>query len=242
MSRDDIFNLEKIDEDFVFNDQVAEVFDDMLDRSIPYYRLIIDMTARLLEQYLQPGDRVYDLGCSTGTTLLALAARLKAPALQYVGVDSSSAMIRKAVGKAENSSRAGGVRFVEKDIMELDVENVGAIILNYTLQFIRPLQREKFLRQIYGFLRPGGVLIMSEKVICGDSRLNREFIEVYYQYKKERGYSDLEIARKREALENVLIPFTGRENENILRHAGFGNIERFFQWFNFVSFVAVKQD
>jgi tRNA (cmo5U34)-methyltransferase len=242
MSRDDIFNLEKIDEDFVFNDQVAEVFDDMLDRSIPYYRRIIDMTARLLEQYLQPGDRVYDLGCSTGTTLLALAERLKAPALQYVGVDSSSAMIRKAVGKAENFSRAGAVRFVEKDIMELDVENVGAIILNYTLQFIRPLQREKFLRQVYGFLRPGGVLIMSEKVICGDSRVNREFIEFYYQYKKERGYSDLEIARKREALENVLIPFTGRENENILRHAGFGNIERFFQWFNFVSFVAVKQD
>jgi tRNA (cmo5U34)-methyltransferase len=241
MSRDDIFNLENIDEDFVFNDQVAEVFDDMLDRSIPCYRRIIDMSARLLGQYLQPGDLVYDLGCSTGTTLVALAERLKAPALQYVGVDSSSAMIRKAVGKAENSSRAGSLRFIEKDIMELDIENVGAIILNYTLQFIRPLQRENFLRQVYGFLRPGGVLIMSEKVICGDSRLNREFIEFYHQYKKERGYSELEIARKREALENVLIPFTGRENENILRHAGFGKIERFFQWFNFVSFVAVKK-
>jgi tRNA (cmo5U34)-methyltransferase len=240
MSRDDIFKLEKIEEDFVFNDHVAEVFDDMLDRSIPYYRQIIGMTARLLEQYLQPGDWVYDLGCSTGTTLLTLADRLKAPALQYVGVDSSPAMIRKAVGKAENSSRTGSVRFVEKDIMELDIENAGAIILNYTLQFIRPLQREKFLRQVYGFLRPGGVLIMSEKVICGDSRLNREFIKFYHQYKKERGYSDLEIARKREALENVLIPFTGRENENILQQVGFRCVERFFQWFNFVSFVAVK--
>ncbi len=239
MSRDDIFKFEKIEEDFVFNDHVAEVFDDMLDRSIPYYRQIIDMIARLLEQNLQPGDRVYDLGCSTGTTLLALAERLAAPELQYVGVDSSSAMIRKAVDKAKNS-RTGSVRFVEKDIMELEAENVGAIILNYTLQFIRPLQRKQFLRLIYGFLRPGGVLIMSEKVICNDARLNREFIEFYHNYKKKHGYSDLEIARKREALENVLIPFTGKENEIILRQAGFRSIERFFQWFNFVSFVAVK--
>jgi tRNA (cmo5U34)-methyltransferase len=240
MGRDDIFKLEKIEEDFVFNDHVAEVFDDMLDRSIPYYRQIIGMTARLLEQYLRPGDWIYDLGCSTGTTLLELTVLLKASELRYVGVDSSPAMIRKAVGKAENFSRSGSVRFVEKDIMELDVENAGAIILNYTLQFIRPLQRKKFLRQVYGFLRPGGVLIMSEKVTCGDSRLNREFIKFYHQYKKERGYSELEIARKREALENVLIPFTGKENETILRQVGFRSIERFFQWFNFVSFVAVK--
>ena len=240
MNRDDIYRHAKVEEDFVFTDQVAEVFDDMLDRSIPYYRQVITMIAQLLEKYLKSGDTVYDLGCSTGTTLLALACRLGTKGIGFIGVDSSPAMVRKAAAKAAKYSRSDVLRFVEKDILELTVENAGAVILNYTLQFIRPLQRQEFLRQIHGFLRPGGVLIVSEKVVSSDSRLNREFIRLYHQYKKERGYSDLEIARKREALENVLIPFTGKENENILRNAGFKSVESIFQWFNFISYVAVK--
>ena len=240
MSRDDIYKHGKVGEDFVFTDQVAEVFDDMLDRSIPYYRQVITMIAQLLELYLKPGDTVFDLGCSTGSTLLALASRLGTKGIAFVGVDSSPAMIRKAEAKAAKYSRSGVLRFVEKDILELAVDNTGAVILNYTLQFIRPLRRQEFLRQIYGALRPGGVFIMSEKVICTDSRLNREYIRLYHQFKKERGYSDLEIARKREALENVLIPFTDKENENLLQKAGFKSIERIFQWFNFISFIAVK--
>jgi len=240
MNRDHIYRHGEVEEDFVFTDQVAEVFDDMLDRSIPCYRQVIAMIAQLLEKYLKSGDTVYDLGCSTGTTLLALASRLAPKEIDFVGVDSSPAMIRKAATKAAKHSRPVVLRFVEKDILELAIKDAGAILLNYTLQFIRPVRRQEFLRQIYGFLRPGGVLIVSEKVICSDPRLNREFIRLYHQYKKERGYSDLEIARKREALENVLIPFTGRENENLLRNAGFKSVERIFQWFNFISYVAVK--
>jgi tRNA (cmo5U34)-methyltransferase len=240
MSRDDIYRHGKVEEDFEFTDQVAEVFDDMLERSIPYYRQVITMIAQLLGNYLKSGDTVYDLGCSTGTTLLTLTGRLGTKGLAFVGVDSSSAMIRKAAAKAAKYSRSKVLRFVEKDILELAVENVGAVILNYTLQFIRPVRRQEFLRQIYGYLRPGGVLILSEKVVCTDARVNREFIRLYHQYKKQRGYSDLEIARKREALENVLIPFTDKENENLLQKAGFKSVERIFQWFNFISFVAVK--
>lgn len=198
------------------------------------------MIAQLLELYLKPGDTVFDLGCSTGSTLLALASRLGRKGIAFVGVDSSPAMIRKAEEKAAQYSRSGVLRFIEKDILELAVENAGAVILNYTLQFIRPLRRQEFLRQIYGSLRPGGVFIISEKVVCTDSRLNREYIRLYHQFKKERGYSDLEIARKREALENVLIPFTDKENENLLQKTGFQSIERIFQWFNFISFIAVK--
>jgi len=240
MSRDDLYRHGKVEEDFVFTDQVAEVFDDMLDRSIPHYQQVITMIAQLLEKYLKSGDTVYDLGCSTGTTLLALASRLGTKEIDFVGIDSSPAMIRKAATKAAKHTWPVVPRFVEKDILELAIENAGAIILNYTLQFIRPMQRQEFLRRLYSFLRPGGVLIISEKVVCTDSRLNREFIRLYHQYKKERGYSDLEIARKREALENVLIPFTSRENEDLLQKAGFKSVERIFQWFNFISFVTVK--
>lgn len=241
MTRDEIFRVENIKEDFVFNDQVAEVFDDMLDRSIPCYRQVIEMIARLLEKRLKQGDMVYDLGCSTGTTLLELARRLESLKLKFMGVDNSAAMIRKAVLKAEMYSRKEAISFQERDIMELEIEGAGAVILNYTLQFIRPLMREEFLRKISFFLRPGGILLVSEKIICRDPQLNRDYIDFYHQYKRSRGYSELEIAKKREALENVLIPFTIRENRELLRSAGFSTVETFFQWFNYASFVAIKK-
>lgn len=241
MTRDEIFRVENIKEDFVFNDQVAEVFDDMLDRSIPCYRQVIEMIARLLEKRLKQGDMVYDLGCSTGTTLLELARRLESLKLKFMGVDNSAAMIRKAVLKAEMYSRKEAISFQERDIMELEIEGAGAVILNYTLQFIRPLMREEFLRKISFFLRPGGILLVSEKIICRDPQLNRDYIDFYHQYKRSRGYSELEIAKKREALENVLIPFTIRENRELLRSAGFFTVETFSQWFNYASFVAIKK-
>jgi len=241
MSRDEIFRVENIKEDFVFNERVAEVFDDMLDRSIPFYRHVIEMIARLLEKRLRQGDRVYDLGCSTGTTLLELARRLESLQLKFIGVDNSAAMIRKAVLKAEMYSRKEAISFQEQDIMELEIEGAGAIILNYTLQFIRPLMREEFLRKINSYLRSGGILLVSEKIICGDPQLNRDFIDFYHQYKRSRGYSELEIAKKREALENVLVPFTILENRELLRSAGFSTVETFFQWFNYASFVAIKK-
>jgi tRNA (cmo5U34)-methyltransferase len=240
MNHDDIFKVDRIGEDFEFNERVAEVFDDMLDRSVPSYTMVVDMVGQLLEMNLQSGDTVYDLGCSTGTTLIMLAGRLQGMKLVFVGIDSSPAMISKATVKAELHSRADTIHFREQDIMDAVIDGAGAVILNYTLQFVRPLLREEFLRKVHRSLRPGGLLIVSEKIICQDSLFNREFIECHHQYKKERGYSELEIARKREALENVLIPFTSRENENLLQKAGFSSIEKFFQWFNFASFVAVK--
>ena len=240
MNRDNLYQVEKVEEDFVFNEKVAEVFDDMLDRSIPHYQEVIGMIFQLLDGYLKPGDKIYDLGCATGNTLLALSRQLQQRDLYFAGVDSSAAMIDKANRKAEMYSKADAISFFQHDIMDFEVENAGVIILNYTLQFIRPLLREEFLKKIFGFLREGGVLIVSEKVVCANARLNREFIDLYHQFKKERGYSELEIAKKREALENVLIPFTSRENIGLLQKAGFREIEQFFQWFHFASYIAVK--
>lgn len=240
MPKDDIFN-DRIKEDFQFNERVAEVFDDMLDRSVPCYRQVIDMTGRILAKFLHPQDEVYDLGCSTGSTLIELARKLEPLQLHYTGTDNSSAMIEKAKLKAEMYTKKDKINFVENDITDLQIQNGGAILLNYTMQFIRPILRRDFLARVYSFLRPGGVIIMSEKVISHDPLLNRKFIECYHQFKKEQGYSEMEISRKREALENVLIPFSIDENRQMLEQAGFANIETFFQWFNFVSFVGVKE-
>ena len=225
---------------FEFNDRVADVFDDMLDRSIPFYKQVIEMTAEILGRFLQAGDRVFDLGCSTGTTLLFLARELEGRNLAFTGVDNSKAMLAKAIRKAEMYSMAGSIDFVEQDITGIEFTGAGSVILNYTLQFISPAIRGEFLRRIFNGLRDKGILILSEKISCPDSEHNAQFLDSYHRYKRKRGYSELEIANKREALENVLIPLPIEENVRILRQAGFRRIDTFFQWFNFVSFVASK--
>ena len=240
MARDTLFSRKKAAEKFEFNDRVAEVFDDMLDRSVPFYKQVIKMTAEILGRSLQAGDTVYDLGCATGTTLLHLARILDSVNLKFVGVDNSRAMLNRASRKAQMFSLAEKIEFIEQNIIECDLPGAGGIILNYTLQFIEPSLRQEFLQQIYDGLREGGILILSEKVICEAKGFNEIFLDSYHLFKKRQGYSELEIANKREALENVLIPLSLQENRNMLSLAGFSRIETFFQWFNFVSFVAVK--
>ncbi|MDH4321157.1 MAG: carboxy-S-adenosyl-L-methionine synthase CmoA [Desulfobulbaceae bacterium] len=240
MSRDNLYADGEIKEDFRFTEGVAEVFDDMLSRSVPGYAQVIEMSAQLLGRFLKPEERVYDLGCSTGATLLKLAKRLEPLSLHFTGIDNSAPMIAKARRKAEMYGKQEQLTFIENDILDADLPDAGAIILNYTMQFIRPMLRADFLQKICTALRPGGVLIMSEKILSPDPLINRAFIDCYLDFKRSQGYSELEISRKREALENVLIPFTMAENIDLLQRAGFTRVEPFCQWFNFVSILAVK--
>ncbi len=237
---DRLYRVNSVPEDFDFNERVVEVFDDMLDRSIPFYQEVIKATALLLSLHLEKGDTVCDLGCATGTPLLEFTRLLKDENFRFIGIDSSPAMIEKARLKTELYSQEESISYYQADITELDMPQTGAFILNYTLQFIRPLQRQALIKRLYENLKPGGLLILSEKTICSDKRLNRSFIDIYHRFKRKRGYSELEIARKREALENILVPFTVKENRTLLHNTGFDPVTPFFQWFNFSSFVAVK--
>jgi len=240
MTKDNLYQDPQAPADFTFNSRVAEVFDDMLQRSVPCYHQVIDMVATLLARLVKPGDRIYDLGCSTGTTLLELSRRMATSELEFVGIDSSPAMIDKATLKAEMFAKKDTIRFIHGDIAAVELESCGACILNYTLQFIRPLARQNFLTRLHQALKPGGVLIISEKIICHDLEINRAFIDFYHDFKRSQGYTETEIARKRAALENILIPFSIRENSELLQKSGFSHVEAFFQWFNFASFVAIK--
>lgn len=240
MARDTLFDTKAAAEKFEFNARVADVFDDMLDRSIPFYKQVIEMAADILGRSLLPGDTVYDLGCSTGTTLLHLARMLESKDLRFVGLDNSGAMLDKALRKAEMFSMADRIVFREQDITRAEFSGAGGVILNYTLQFISPTVRLEFIKNVYNGLRSGGILILSEKVVNQDKGFNAQFLDSYHQYKKRRGYSELEIANKREALENVLIPLSIRENMDMLLQAGFSRAATFFQWFNFVSIIACK--
>lgn len=239
-NRDSLFDVNSISEDFIFNERVARVFDDMLDRSIPFYQEVILSIARIFNSTLKDGASVVDLGCATGGTLLQLSSLLEDKNLHYTGIDNSPAMLDQAKLKAELFSKQDSLNFTKGDIIDVDQPGTSAFILNYTLQFIRPLNRESFLKRIYNNLAPGGICILSEKTISHHSGLNRNYINIYHQFKKERGYSELEIAKKREALENVLIPCSSEENRAMLQSAGFIEVEPFFQWFNFISFVAIK--
>lgn len=240
MSKDTLYKNSPEPADFTFNAKVAEVFEDMLSRSVPCYSQVIEMASALLEKFTKQGDTVYDLGCSTGTTLLEMSRRLNHLNLNFIGVDSSLPMIAKATLKTEMFSRQDNVRFITGDIAETPLEPCGACILNYTLQFIRPMVRRTFLTRLHDCLRPGGILILSEKTISPAPDINRAYIDFYHDFKRNQGYSETEIAKKRESLENILIPFSIQENIALAHKAGFSHVEPFFQWFNFVSFVAIK--
>jgi tRNA (cmo5U34)-methyltransferase len=240
-TEDTLYATGAVEEDFAFNDRVAEVFDDMLNRSIPYYRTVIDGMAQLLACRLAPGSTLYDLGCSTGTTVLELARRLPDMGYRYIGIDNAPAMLDKARRKSAMINTSGVLQFQHADITGCPLPEAAAIICNYTLQFLRPLTRGAFVSRIYEALPEGGIFVLCEKTISHAGRLNRDFIDIYHDFKKKKGYSELEIAAKREALENVLVPFSLDENIALLREAGFEEIETFFKWFNFAAIVALKR-
>lgn len=226
--------------DFHFDGATASVFDDMVNRSVPFYAEMQRMTGEIAADFATPTSNLFDLGCATGTTLMSLDSILD-PEVRFVGVDNSPEMLEKA--RQKFSVRAGGRRceFMTVDLhRERVVENASVVIMILTLQFIRPLHRTRMIQDLIEGMNPQSCLIIFEKITLDDSLFNRLFIRYYYNMKKRQGYSDVEIARKREALENVLIPYRPEENCELLSNAGFTHIEEFFRWYNFSGILAVK--
>jgi tRNA (cmo5U34)-methyltransferase len=234
--KDEVFS-QPIKKQFEFDADVAAVFDDMLQRSVPFYKEVIQLTSRFAALYTKEGGRVYDLGCSTASQLLEIERSLEVPA-ELVGIDNAEAMLEQAHHKID--AFGSKIRVVNGDILTYPYETADVMISNYTLQFIRPLEREKLVEKICTTLTEGGAFIFSEKVISADKRLNKELIDCYYDFKKEQGYSTYEIAQKREALENVLVPYTEEENITMCRRSGFRHCEVLFRWANFATFIAIS--
>ena len=226
-----------IKKQFEFDEDVASVFDDMLSRSVPHYQDMLNLTTSFALKYTKENSRIYDLGCSTATTLINIAKNSNHP-LDLIGIDTSNAMLNRA--KHKTNAYGIDIEFIEDDIFNVDFKDSNVIISNYTLQFIRPLQREKLIKKIYDSLEVGSVFIFSEKVITDNKILNKQFIDEYYDFKKTQGYSEFEISQKREALENVLIPYSYEENKKMILDAGFSNFDCLFKWINFATFIAIK--
>jgi tRNA (cmo5U34)-methyltransferase len=226
--------------DFKFDQSVAIVFDDMVSRSVPFYGEIQRMIVEMARDFATPDSAVYDLGCSTGTTFINLH-RVLDPGVRFVGIDNSEEMLDRCRSKLKEQGVDRPLELRSRDLNEgVDVENASLVMLILTLQFIRPLRRQRLVADIFRGLNPQGCLILVEKVLGEESLLNRLFIDYYYDLKRRRGYSDLEISQKREALENVLIPYKLLENRELLLETGFRSVDVFFKWYNFCGIVAVK--
>ncbi|WP_208355636.1 carboxy-S-adenosyl-L-methionine synthase CmoA [Helicobacter pylori] len=245
--KDTLFN-QSLNKRFCFDEKVAHVFDDMLERSIPYYHEMLNLGAYFIAQNLKeniypkslpkslPKPLIYDLGCSTGNFFIALNQQIQQD-IELVGIDNSMPMLKKAQEKLKDFNN---VRFECMDFLEVEFKEANAFSLLFVLQFVRPMQREVLLKKIYNSLALNGVLLVGEKIMSEDRILDKQMIELYYLYKQNQGYSHNEIAFKREALENVLVPYSLKENVALLESVGFKHVEALFKWVNFTLLVARK--
>lgn len=230
------------EQDFEFGEETAKVFDDMMNRNVPFYDEIQNMIEQLVKYNLYPGSNVYDLGCSTGTTLIKLASKYKKNDIKFIGIDSSEAMLNKARENLKKHGLLDKCILLNKDLnKEINIENASAVILNLSLHFIRPINRDSLISQIHSGLREKGCLILVEKILSDNPILRRGYIEFYHNFKEKNNYSKLEIQQKRIALENILIPYSFEENCKLLRKNGFNEIEEFFRWYCFCGIISFKK-
>lgn len=227
--------------DFNFDEQVADVFPDMIQRSVPGYGLMISTIGIMAAKYAQANSNCYDLGCSLGAVSLAMRQRINQPECNIIAVDNSPAMIERGQ-ELLTSDRTSTipVSMVCADLQDVSIENASVVVMNFTLQFIPLAERLALIKRIHQGLKPGGILILSEKIAFEDPARQQLHDELHLDFKRANGYSDLEISQKRTALENVMIPETLTCHQQRLQKAGFGFSDIWFQCFNFASLVATK--
>ncbi|MDT8397387.1 MAG: carboxy-S-adenosyl-L-methionine synthase CmoA [Pseudomonadales bacterium] len=240
-AKDNIYRHEQSPADFVFDDKVAAVFSDMISRSVPGYATIVSMIGVLTERYAQENSCCYDLGCSLGAATLAMRHHLGMKNCRIIAIDNSVAMVERCRQVLAEDTAVAPVELICGDIRDVEIVNASVVVLNFTLQFIKPEDRLALLQKIHAGLLPGGMLILSEKICFRDPALDALFIEMHHRFKRLNGYSELEVSRKRAAIEKVLIPETIAEHESRIAQLGFSSFDVWFQCFNFVSMVAVKQ-
>jgi tRNA (cmo5U34)-methyltransferase len=231
--------LGKITE-FTFDETVAQVFPDMIARSVPGYRTIIEAIGLLSKEYAQANSNCYDLGCSLGAASLCMSAHIEADNCRIIAIDNSEPMICAFSQTLSSLTLPVPIDLICADILDVVIENASVVVLNFTLQFVPVAYRTLLLRRIYDGLNPGGLLILSEKLHFTDPQQNALQIKMHHVFKMANGYSAIEISQKRSALENVLIPETFAHHQDRLLNVGFTSAEIWFQYFNFASMIALK--
>jgi tRNA (cmo5U34)-methyltransferase len=225
---------------FRFDEQVVKVFPDMITRSVPGYELVVPMIGMLARRYAQPGSRIYDLGCSLGAASLAMSLAIREEDTEIIAVDNSKAMVERFKKVLEECSVGVPIEVRLQNMMDTSVENASVVVLNFALQFLDLDQRQALINQVATGMRTGGVLIISEKICFEDEQEQDNQTAWHHDFKRTQGYSDLEIAQKRNALEDVLRPESETSHFNRMIEAGLARPQRWFQCFSFASYIAFK--
>jgi len=243
MNKDRIYATDQDDDEpFRFNKSVADVFPDMLRRSIPGYAASIEAIGSLAARYVTEGSVCYDLGCSLGAATVAMRQGIRAPDCRIIAVDNAPAMLERCreIIAAEDQQSTTLIETRLANIQDTDISNASMVVMNYTLQFLDVDTRNAIVTRIFDGLLPGGLFLLSEKVIDEDPDMEELLVDLHHEHKRRNDYSQLEIGRKRAALENVLVPETVTAHRQRLTAAGFAHTAVWLRYFNFVSIVAIK--
>ncbi|MCW8108134.1 carboxy-S-adenosyl-L-methionine synthase CmoA [Alteromonas ponticola] len=226
--------------DFTFDEAVADVFPDMIQRSVPGYESIIHTIGEIASRHVTTHSRVYDLGSSLGAASLSIARATSLHPCEIIAVDNSEAMTERCKRIVAGFSLPNPIRVLCDDIQNIEIQNASMVVMNFTLQFIPPADRKALLQKIYDGLNPGGVLVLSEKISHPSKEGNELLIDLHHQFKRNNGYSELEISQKRAALEKVMLVDTFADHEQRLLNVGFTDVVMWFKCYNFTSLVAIK--
>jgi tRNA (cmo5U34)-methyltransferase len=225
---------------FEFDENVAEVFPDMIGRSVPGYSTIIDTIGQIACKYTIDNSKIYDLGCSLGAVSLSISRQIEAKHCHIVAVDNSPSMVERCKMHLKAFKAPVKIDVICQDIADIVIENASIVVMNFTLQFIPPAKRAKIIAKIYDGLMPGGILIISEKLKHQSDQGDQLLVDLHHEFKRNNGYSELEISQKRSALEEVMLIDDFQTHKDRLHGAGFSDIVLWFKCFNFASFVAMK--
>ncbi|WP_294611547.1 carboxy-S-adenosyl-L-methionine synthase CmoA [uncultured Gilliamella sp.] len=226
--------------DWTFDDKVAEVFPDMVQRSVPGYSNIISMIGMLAERFVQPNSMIYDLGCSLGAATLSIRRNITQDNCQIIAVDNSLPMVNRCQKHIDAYKAKTPVKVICEDICNIPMHNASMVVLNFTLQFLTTENRQQVLNNVYQALNPNGILVLSEKFSFNDTTINELLFNMHHDFKRANGYSELEISQKRNMLENVMLTDTIETHKQRLTNAGFKHMDTWFQCFNFGSIIAIK--
>lgn len=231
--------LSKVD-DFKFDESVVDVFPDMIQRSVPGYETIVHTIGELAKVAVTPNSTVYDLGCSLGAASLSVSRAVNAASCKIIGVDASEAMVERCKRVVQTFTLPNPIHIQHDFAQNVDIQNASLVIMNFTLQFIPPADREALLQRIFDGLNPGGMLVLSEKIRHPSLSGNELLVDLHHQFKRNNGYSELEVSQKRAALEKVMLTDTFNEHETRLKKVGFSDVVMWYKCYNFTSMVAIK--
>lgn len=231
-----------------FDEYVTDCFEDMLERSIPQYSVMRKSVSKLSNAIVSSNKNtdinILDIGCSDGLMIKSLKENIDClnKNITYTGIDVSEPMLKKAKHRFLDEILNRTVQIYNCDLRtDFPSGNYDLITSCLSIQFTPIEYRQHIIQNVYNSLnQSNGVFIMVEKVLGNTDSLNRLFIDTYYDMKRENGYSDEQIERKRLSLEGVLVPVTNSWNIELLKQAGFRQVDVFWRWMNFVGYIAIK--